>query len=59
MITTFGPRRLRMQVLLLVLLAVVWAGPAAAQRESQPVDLPDGPASDGFDIDRFSNVGNG
>ncbi len=59
MITTSGPRRLLMQVLLLVAMAVVWAAPAAAQRESQPVDLPDGPVKDGFDIDRFSNVGNG
>ncbi len=30
-----------------------------AQRQSLPVDLPDGPALDGFDIDRFSNAGNG
>lgn len=26
---------------------------------SLPVDLPDGPAKAGFDIDRFSNLGNG
>ena len=32
-----------------------------AQEESPslPVDLPDGPAIAGFDIDRFSNAGNG
>jgi hypothetical protein len=36
------------------------AGAVAAQpRESLPVDLPDGPAKPGFDIERFSNVGNG
>lgn len=35
--------------------------PAHAQqpRESLPVDLPKGPAKPGFDIKRFSNVGNG
>jgi hypothetical protein len=31
----------------------------AQMRESLPVDLPDGPAIAGFDIDRFSNLGNG
>lgn len=36
------------------------AGTIAAQpRESLPVDLPDGPAKPGFDIERFSNAGNG
>ncbi len=30
-----------------------------AQPESLPVNLPDGPAKDGFDIERFSNMGNG
>lgn len=28
-------------------------------RENLPVDLPDGPAAPGFDIERFSNAGNG
>lgn len=28
-------------------------------RENLPVDLPDGPAKPGFDIERFSNAGNG
>ena len=32
---------------------------SAQPRESLPVDLPDGPALAGFDIDRFSNLGNG
>ncbi len=32
---------------------------ALAQPESLPVNLPDGPAKDGFDIERFSNMGNG
>jgi hypothetical protein len=27
--------------------------------ESQPVDLPEGPSAPGFDIERFSNAGNG
>ncbi len=30
-----------------------------AQPRSLPVNLPDGPAKDGFDITRFSNLGNG
>jgi len=34
-------------------------GAAAAQQESKPVDLPDGPGSPDFDITRFSNAGNG
>ncbi len=32
---------------------------AVAQPPSLPVNLPDGPAKDGFDITRFSNLGNG
>lgn len=32
---------------------------SAQPRESRPVDLPDGPAKPGFDIERFSNAGNG
>lgn len=36
------------------------AGVVAAQpRQNLPVDLPDGPAKPGFDIERFSNAGNG
>lgn len=31
----------------------------AQARVSLPVDLPNGPAKDGFDIKRFSNFGNG
>jgi hypothetical protein len=31
----------------------------AQPRESRPVDLPEGPAKPGFDIERFSNAGNG
>jgi hypothetical protein len=35
-------------------------GAAMAQpRENLPVALPDGPAKPGFDIERFSNAGNG
>ena len=47
---------------LVVIAAITGVGfpsTAAAQRESVPVNLPDGPAKDGFDIDRFSNMGNG
>jgi non-ribosomal peptide synthetase component F len=32
---------------------------AFAQRESLPIDLPNGPAKPGFDVKRLSNVGNG
>jgi len=36
------------------------AGLATAQPgQNLPVDLPDGPAKEGFDIERFSNAGNG
>ena len=34
----------------------LWAQDAPA---FQPVNLPDGPAQPGFDVDRFSNAGNG
>ncbi len=44
---------------LLLLLAGLNPSAARAQRESLPVDLPDGPAADGFDVDRFSNFSNG
>ncbi len=46
-------------VLALVAVVLVHPAAAAAQVESQPVDLPDGPAKPGFDISRFSNAGNG
>ena len=46
-------------LLCLVVVAVVYPTPVSAQPESLPVDLPDGPARDGFDITRFSNAGNG
>ncbi len=62
MISAHGRGRLRTAMGLLLTVGVtggLCSALAAAQRESQPVDLPDGPASDGFDIDRFSNVGNG
>ena len=61
MISTKGCRvqRLLARLLLVGVAGALCAAPAAAQRESQPVDLPDGPVKDGFDIDRFSNVGNG
>jgi hypothetical protein len=38
---------------------MLFLAPAAAQeRESAPLDLPNGPANPGFDITRFSNAGN-
>lgn len=40
--------------------AICVAGLVLAQpQQNLPVDLPDGPAKPGFDIDRFSNAGNG
>lgn len=40
--------------------AVVSAQPPSGfQRQNEPLELPDGPAAPGFDIDRFSNAGNG
>ena len=52
--------RFRTALLLMVVAAAV-ASPsvAAAQPGSLPVDLPDGPAKDGFDLTHFSTVGNG
>ena len=46
-------------VVIAALVGVCFPPTAVAQRESLPVNLPDGPAKDGFDIDRFSNMGNG
>ncbi len=51
--TILGP------LLVAAVAGVLFPVPVSAQRESLPVDLPDGPAKDGFDIDRFSNAGNG
>ncbi len=52
--------RFRTAALLMVFAAgMVIPAASTGQRGSLPVDLPDGPASDGFDITRFSNVGNG
>lgn len=55
-----GYGRVGVAALSLVILGL--PGVASAQPgfpESLPVDLPDGPARDGFDIERFSNAGNG
>jgi hypothetical protein len=46
-------------VVIATLTGVCFPSTAVAQRESLPVNLPDGPAKDGFDIERFSNMGNG
>jgi hypothetical protein len=46
--------------LLPAIVASAHAGIVIAQpRENLPVELPDGPAKPGFDIERFSNAGNG
>ena len=41
------------------LVGVLFPATTMAKRESLPVDLPDGPAKEGFDIERFTNFGNG
>ena len=44
----------------LIVAAAAQTGIVAAQpRQNLPVELPDGPARPGFDIERFSNAGNG
>jgi hypothetical protein len=46
--------------LLLATASLGLAGSLAAQPgQNLPVELPDGPAAPGFDIERFSNAGNG
>jgi hypothetical protein len=55
-----GGQRVKATPLLTAVAGVALAGAALAQQpESLPVDLPDGPAGPGFDIERFSNAGNG
>ena len=53
----------RFQNFLLAVTAVAGLGQAgillAQPRENLPVELTDGPAKPGFDIERFSNAGNG
>ncbi len=43
----------------LVVAGALLAAPAAAQRNSLPLELPDGPAAEGFDRSRLTNTGNG
>ena len=46
--------------LLVAAIGLGQTGAVTAQpRENLPVDLPEGPAKPGFDIERFSNAGNG
>jgi hypothetical protein len=62
MVTQLRPGRRRTVgvVVAVAALAALLASPVPAQLpENRPVDLPDGPASPGFDISRFSNAGNG
>lgn len=50
------------KAVLLAFVVVTVTSPAmvsAQPRESLPVDLPNGPAKAGWDIKRFSNLGNG
>lgn len=49
----------RLVTMSVVVVLMMTVAPAAAQRQSLPVDLPDGPAAEGFDVERFSNAGNG
>ncbi len=42
-----------------VVAPIIASAISAQPRESLPVDLPNGPAKPGFDIERFSNAGNG
>ncbi len=51
-----GTNRMRtcLMPLLTVAVMAVSVTPTAAQPESLPVDLPDGPAAEGFDLGRFS-----
>jgi hypothetical protein len=46
-------------VLMAAAVGVLVPSTAFGQRESLPVDLPNGPAKSGFDIRRFSSAGNG
>jgi hypothetical protein len=60
MMTTDGLRiRVAIGLPLALVLASVFHPVGAQVRENLPVDLPDGPAKRGFDIERFSNAGNG
>ncbi len=62
MIRACGGVIIRSSLSLIVVAALAGAcfpSTAVAQPQSLPVNLPDGPAKDGFDITRFSNLGNG
>ena len=52
-------RGLSVAAALVTLVLPVVASAQGASRENRPVDLPNGPAADGFDITRFSGAGNG
>ena len=52
-------RGLSVAAALVTLVLPVVASAQGASRENRPVDLPGGPAAEGFDIARFSNAGNG
>ncbi len=63
---TISEKRMRLRGLLGVLLVAVVGNllypvetAAWQQRESLPLDLPNGPAKQGFELKRFSNFGNG
>lgn len=55
-----APSRSTKLLLAVAVAAMAQTGIVMAQsRQNLPVDLPDGPAKPGFDIERFSNAGNG
>ena len=56
----FTYRSTQVLLAMMAVAALLHPAVATAQRlESLPVQLPDGPAKSGFDIQRFSNYGNG
>ena len=59
MLSVMGFRKTFVTVAWICALVPFVPAAALAQRESLPIDLPPGPARAGFDIQRFSNAGNG
>ncbi len=61
MAMTSGTMSGRGRILVVIAAVSLLASPTivGAQRVAKPVDLPDGPAIAGFDIERFSNAGTG
>jgi hypothetical protein len=59
MMPQISPARVRNVLCAAAAVVVMFSYAAFAQRESLPIDLPNGPAKPGFDVKRLSNVGNG